>query len=165
MAPNLHVPPKLPFAGAPPLRAGLPSFRPYLSRLLLLVIPVVLAVGLTVLILTDIGGGKARPSGKAQPSGSSPGTAQVIPAGAGERDANRLRDLARIGAALGEYARQNGSYPSTDAKLQTLCTYEAIDAGCKLKRVLADLPADPNGKNNGYWYISDGASFTLMADW
>jgi hypothetical protein len=86
--------------------------------------------------------------------------------GASERDAQRRLDLERIRAALEEYYKDKGSYPSTGGNTQTLCAYEKLDAGCKLTKFLDPLPAtDPLGEPllNGYWYASDGESFTVYA--
>jgi hypothetical protein len=86
--------------------------------------------------------------------------------GASERDAQRRLDLERIRAALEEYYKKKDSYPSTGGNIQTLCAYEKVDAGCKLSDFLDPLPAaDPLGEPllNGYWYASDGKSFTVYA--
>jgi hypothetical protein len=86
--------------------------------------------------------------------------------GADERDVQRRQDLEQVRAALEEYHKKEGSYPSTGGNMQTLCAYEKLDVGCKLKKVLDPLPAtDPLGDPllNGYWYTSDGKSFAVYA--
>ncbi len=91
----------------------------------------------------------------------------ATPAGPGsaERDQTRIGDLMKTVAALQQYHQQNGEYPSTGGNIQTLCTYQDIDAGCKLKGLLDPIPQDPLGSSviNGYWYVSDGTSYTVMA--
>ena len=84
---------------------------------------------------------------------------------AAARDETRLGDLMKIVVALEQYHEQEGEYPSTGGNIQSLCTYQDIDAGCKLKDVLDPIPSDPLGDSvqNGYWYSSDGKTFTLVA--
>jgi hypothetical protein len=81
------------------------------------------------------------------------------------RDKTRMDDLAKIAGALEQYRKQEGEYPSNGGAIQTMCTYQEFDAGCKLKDVLDPLPEDPLGDpaKNGYWYSSDGKKFTLIA--
>jgi hypothetical protein len=83
------------------------------------------------------------------------------------RDAQRLQDLALIEAALAEYRDRFGEYPNTSANLQTMCNYKDLDKGCDLKKVLdkdqQGILEDPLGEPlaNGYWYASDGKSYTI----
>ena len=81
-----------------------------------------------------------------------------------ERDATRTTDLEAIQAVLEQYAQQNGSYPDTNNDLQSLCAYRTLDVGCGLESV-GRIPFDPLGEptKNGYWYRSDGQSYTLIA--
>ena len=81
------------------------------------------------------------------------------------RDKTRMDDLAKIAAALEQYREQEGEYPSNGGAIQTMCTYQEFDAGCKLKDVLDPLPEDPLGDaaKNGYWYSSDGKKFAVIA--
>ncbi len=101
-----------------------------------------------------------------QPTATVPAAA-ATPAGpdSAERDQTRIGDLMKTVAALQQYHQQNGEYPSTGGNIQTLCTYQDIDAGCKLKDFLNPIPQDPLGSSviNGYWYVSDGQTYTLMA--
>ena len=53
--------------------------------------------------------------------------------------------LEQIAAALEKYYDKKKEYPTTGGNLQTVCTYEEIDAGCKLKDFLDPIPADPRG--------------------
>jgi hypothetical protein len=102
----------------------------------------------------------------ATPNPTTPTATPTPRAGASDRDAQRRLDLERLRAALEEYYKDEGSYPSTGGNVQTLCAYEKVDAGCKLTKVLDPLPAtDPLGEPllNGYWYASDGESFTVYA--
>ena len=81
-----------------------------------------------------------------------------------ERDEIRTADLEGIQVALGQYARQNGSYRDTDNQVQSLCAYRTLDIGCELES-FASIPPDPLGEpiKNGYWYRSDGQSYILIA--
>ena len=90
----------------------------------------------------------------------------VLPGGE-DRNSQRIRDLTTLGQLLQQYLERDGSYPSSSGAVQTLCVYDQLDAGCKLRDFAATLPADPLGNplTNGYWYISDGHTFTLMALW
>jgi hypothetical protein len=67
---------------------------------------------------------------------------------------------------LADYKAKNGSYPSTSSNVQSACVYEEIDALCGFKAGLGgDTFVDPFGdpQEDGYWYASDGQSFTLYA--
>jgi hypothetical protein len=83
------------------------------------------------------------------------------------RDAQRLQDLASLEAALAKYRDRFGEYPDTNANIQTMCAYKELDKGCDLKKVLdkdeQGILADPLGEPlaNGYWYASDGKSYTI----
>jgi len=81
------------------------------------------------------------------------------------RDQTRKDDLQRMAAALEKYYDKKKEYPATGGNLQTACTYKEIDAYCKLKDFIDPIPADPLGDPgaNGYWYASDGKSYTLIA--
>jgi hypothetical protein len=81
------------------------------------------------------------------------------------RDKTRKDDIERMAAALQKYYDKKKEYPSTGGNLQTLCTYVDIDAGCKVKDFIDPIPSDPRGDPamNGYWYTSDGKSYTLIA--
>ena len=82
-----------------------------------------------------------------------------------DRNNARIEDLQKLDEALSLYRKGFSSYPSTKGALQTLCVYFDQDAGCVLGGVLSPIPVDPNGSDFGYWYASDGASFTLFAAW
>jgi hypothetical protein len=96
-----------------------------------------------------------------------PNAPTETPAGAGsaQRDTQRLQDLEAIQQALEQYFDQNGEYPSTGGAIQTLCAFEEFDEGCALKEALDPLPQEPLGNpgDNGYWYRSDGNSYTVFA--
>ena len=81
------------------------------------------------------------------------------------RDTTRMDDLAKIAEALEEYREEKGEYPSSGGNTQTLCVYQDIDAGCKIRDFLDPIPPDPAGDPgaNGYWYRSDGKSYTVAA--
>jgi hypothetical protein len=81
-------------------------------------------------------------------------------------DVKRVDDLRRVAGALTAYKDRTGSFPSTGGNLQSACVYEAIDKLCQLRgEVGAETLGDPRGDRlrNGYWYASDGSSFTLYA--
>jgi hypothetical protein len=82
-----------------------------------------------------------------------------------ERDAVRKEHLEQIRQALETYAEEHGAYPSTGGQPQTLCAYLDLDAGCAVTEVLSPLPAEPKGSSpaEGYWYISDGTYFAVVA--
>ncbi len=85
--------------------------------------------------------------------------------GAEQRDATRINDLGAIAFALAAYSQDNGSYPNTDGNVQSLCVFPG-DAGCELEDLLDSIPIDPLGEpasDNGYWYASNGESFTVWA--
>jgi hypothetical protein len=46
-----------------------------------------------------------------------------------------------------------------------MCVYNDLDKGCDLKEVLGDdeegILLDPVGAANGYWYASDGTTYTI----
>jgi hypothetical protein len=83
------------------------------------------------------------------------------------RDAQRIQDLDALESALAEYHDRFDEYPNTEGNIQTLCAYEDIDKGCDLKEVMSggdeDILLDPLGEPlaNGYWYASDGTSYTI----
>ena len=83
------------------------------------------------------------------------------------RDAERLQDLALLQAALAEYHDRFDEYPDNDGSIQTMCAYKDLDKGCDLKKVLddkeEDILEDPLGEplTNGYWYASDGETYTI----
>jgi hypothetical protein len=76
-----------------------------------------------------------------------------------------MDDLEKLRSALLQYEATYGALPDNGGKLQTVCTYDVLDEGCKLGPFLSPIPNDPIGRNFGYWYISDGESFTLIALW
>jgi len=104
------------------------------------------------------------PGATAAPAG--PTATAVSQAGAGDRDQVRSQDLTQLQAALAQYKTEHDDkYPSTGGGIQTLCVYKDNDKGCALEDVLSTLPVDPlgNAAEDGYWYKSDGTSYTLYA--
>ncbi len=79
-------------------------------------------------------------------------------------DARRRWDLAAIAQVLDDYRAREGAYPSTEGEVQTACAGNP-DPLCRLRDLgigsLQDRRGDP--ANYGYWYASDGKSFTLYA--
>jgi len=109
-----------------------------------------------------------RPTTARTPTGTPAPTAAptAVPSPIAEiLDQTRKDDLQQIAAALEKYYDKKKEYPTTGGNLQTVCTYEEIDAGCKLKDFLDPIPSDPRGDaaQNGYWYASDGKSYSLIA--
>jgi len=91
-----------------------------------------------------------------------PTKAAETPSSSTERDAQRRADLDRLSVALREYRDKYGSFPSTGGGIQTVCIY-LVDTGCKLGEFLKPLPKESLGPPYGYWYESDGSTFTLYA--
>src|SRR5947209_12873224 len=103
----------------------------------------------------------ARPSPKPRPTIE--GAVSGTPA---ERDQQRRIDLLSMLDGFNKLKARDGSYPTTNGNLQTLCVFKDIDVGCALKDVLSSgPPQDPLGDpvQNGYWYSSDGNSLKLYA--
>jgi len=101
-----------------------------------------------------------------QPTSTPTAAPTSVPGGvATVRDETRWGDLMKIFVALEQYREEEGEYPSNGGAIQTMCTYQEFDAGCKLKDFLDPLPEDPLGDpaKNGYWYSSDGKTFTIIA--
>jgi hypothetical protein len=93
------------------------------------------------------------------------GEAPTAP-GAAERDHQRRTALMLITAALVEYQEETGAFPDTGGSIQTSCAYFELDALCVLRDELGlETLVDPRGDVHqyGYWYKSDGESFTLYA--
>ena len=83
---------------------------------------------------------------------------------AADRDQQRRTDVLVLYQAANALKAQDGSFPSTNGNVQTVCTYKDVDAACKLADVLpGDIPHDPFGANAGYWYSSDGDSVAIYA--
>ena len=104
--------------------------------------------------------------------GPSPTLAPVVPTdtpapqpGGQERDIVRVQDLVTVQSALEEVRADTGSYPSNEGTIQTLCVFTEFDRGCELLDVLDEIPIDPleDASVNGYWYVSDGDSYTLYS--
>jgi hypothetical protein len=93
-------------------------------------------------------------------------TPSVPAPGGDERDATRQQDLLAVQQALEEYQDEEGSYPDTDNNVQSLCVFDDTDQGCQLRDFIDPIPVDPLGEpipDNGYWYASDGARYTVFA--
>jgi len=102
----------------------------------------------------------ARPTPKARPTvAGATGTAA-------DRDHQRQVDLLTMLDGFNKLKARDGSYPTTNGNIQTLCAFKDLDIGCALKDVLPNgPPQDPLGDpvQNGYWYSSDGNSLKLYA--
>ena len=107
------------------------------------------------------------PGATAAPGRTALPTPTAVPQVGGDvRDAARIQDLTTIQQkGLAPYKAKNGKYPDTGGGIQTLCNYTEFDKGCALKDVFPGLPNDPLGDpaQNGYWYKSDGNTYTLYA--
>jgi hypothetical protein len=90
---------------------------------------------------------------------------QAAQVGGDVRDQTREQDLAAIQQALEQYRGNHNGYPDTKGAIQSLCVFKSFDQGCKLEDLLSPLPIDPLGDpaTNGYWYESDGTTYTLFA--
>ena len=94
------------------------------------------------------------------------GGTPYIPPGGLERDATRRENLLQIVSALQQYRAEHGTYPETGGNPQTACAYEDLDKLCQFSDQLGiDTLKDPRKDTGkyGYWYSSDGTSFTLYA--
>jgi hypothetical protein len=98
------------------------------------------------------------------PTGGEATPTVISEPGEDQRDATRQQELAVIASALTQYRTESGSFPNTNGDVQSLCAFE-VDAGCDLEEVLNPVPADPLGDpgTNGYWYQSDGNTYTVWA--
>jgi len=166
------------FADAVGARASRPRWGrwlPYTSAAaVILVVAIVIALALH---LTSRGQTSAMLQNQAQPTeafGSTVQAAHVSPTlrptampdvVARARDQKRASDLYKIGIALDQYRTDKGEFPSTSGYIQSGCGYVDVDALCKIKDYLDPIPTDPAGEPilNGYWYVSDGKTFTLIA--
>ena len=85
--------------------------------------------------------------------------------GGRDRDAVRVGDMQSLQAALSQYFDDEDEFPNNGGAIQTLCVFTEFDAGCDLLEVLNQIPSDPLGDPsvNGYWYQSDGRTYTLYA--
>ncbi len=119
-----------------------------------------IVVANVLLVAAGATAASAAPADADQPEGT------PAPPGADKRDAERRSELRLLAAALLEYKVENGSFPSTSNNVQSACVYEELDALCRLKPALGpEVFVDPFGDAHkyGYWYASDGESFTLYA--
>jgi len=157
------------------------------ARVALAIVPIIAVV--TAIVATDLATGGADEPKSENQAGLGPGVAAATPrpktplplpstitptAGpttvpgpiAELRDKTRKDDLATVQAALEQYYAKKKEYPSTGGNAQTLCNYQDIDALCKIEDFLDSIPADPRGDQatNGYWYVSDGKTYTLIAE-
>ena len=87
------------------------------------------------------------------------------PATPAERDVERRQDLERLSIALEACALETGGYPDSEGQLEVFWTESTFADVCLAEMFLPDLPRDPLGvpERDGYWYLSDGSSFTLVA--
>jgi hypothetical protein len=75
-------------------------------------------------------------------------------------DFARALDLLKVGQTLEAYFDENGAYPESGGEVVTLCE-QTGDPGCVLTTIVVDVPFDDG--EEPYWYVSDGATFTLIA--
>ena len=86
--------------------------------------------------------------------------------GASQRDLVRRQDLLDIAGALAEFERLTGRFPDTGGVIAVGCAGGAIGELCRFQDELGvETLADARGRpfTYGYWYQSDGATFTLYA--
>ena len=96
-----------------------------------------------------------------RPRPTAPGSTTGTP---DERDAQRRADVLVIFDGLLRIRESDGTFPSTNNNIQSLCVYRDVDVGCELDDVLGKTPpGDPLGEPqlNGYWYQSDGTTAKL----
>jgi hypothetical protein len=98
------------------------------------------------------------PTARPRPT-APPGQAANIAA----RDEKRRADLLLLLAAAGKVKERDGSYPTTNGNLQTLCNYKDIDVGCKLIAAADNGSAIGDPSKVGYWYASNGQSVQIYA--
>jgi hypothetical protein len=79
------------------------------------------------------------------------------------RDEKRKSDLLLLLAAAARVKARDGSYPSTNGNVQSVCNYKDIDVGCKILALAdgKDTLGDP--LKIGYWYSSDGQAAKFYA--
>jgi type II secretory pathway pseudopilin PulG len=121
-----------------------------------------------VVVLSTVEGTPVSPTPLVPPAAETPTFAPTaVPSDVAQaRDQTRISDLHKIAVALEQYKSDKGEYPSTGDNVQSGCSYPDLDALCKLKDYLDPIPSDPAGDPvvvNGYWYVSDGKTFTLIA--
>ncbi len=86
--------------------------------------------------------------------------------GAEERDARRRQDLSDTAAVLADYESRTGLFPTTDGSADVGCTQHGVGQLCQFIGQLDQATLiDPRGRplSYGYWYQSDGGSFTIYA--
>ena len=90
--------------------------------------------------------------------------------GAAERDAQRQQDLSDIASVLLDYESRTGLFPTTEGGVDVGCAFLSVGLGLgQLCQFIGQLDVatltDPRGNTqaNGYWYESDGSSFTIYA--
>jgi hypothetical protein len=105
----------------------------------------------------------ATPIGFAPTPQPRPTIAGTVSGSPSDRDSKRRIDLLLLLDAANRIKQRDGSYPSTNGNVQSLCTYKDIDLGCKIQALAAggDAVADP--AKIGYWYSSDGQSAKFYA--
>lgn len=119
-------------------------------------------------ILMDDAAGRLIANVVLVPAGGGEGadfSAYVAP-GAEERDATRRQDLVDIAAVLVDYENRTGLLPTTGGSADIGCAYTGLGQLCIFNDQLdPETMADPRGRalRYGYWYESDGTSFTLYA--
>ncbi|MEX2247889.1 MAG: hypothetical protein WEC75_14535 [Dehalococcoidia bacterium] len=83
-----------------------------------------------------------------------------------ERDGRRKADLLTLAYGFNSLRDAEGSFPTTNGNVQTLCAFKDLDVGCSVEEyVRVEPPEDPLGDpiQNGYWYSSDGQSMRVYA--
>ena len=102
------------------------------------------------------------------PAGGGEGAdfSSYVEPGAEERDAQRRRDLLDIATVLAAYESRTGLLPTTEGRADIGCAYTGLGQLCQfLGELDAETFTDPRGRalRYGYWYESDGDSFTIYA--
>lgn len=134
---------------------------PRTSSVLALAIPVAVVVAVFVLVLQSIGGSDT--PGQPPPASQPVAPRLEIPGG-DERNTQRIADMREISLAMDAYRRDRGNVPDTRGNVHTLCRFGS-DLGCVLRSIMGEVPQDPLGADQGYWYRSDGRGYMLIAQW
>jgi len=145
---------------------------------------IMVVVGIVVVVMASdalaLPGSNARPAAAARPQASQPVDEPAafatraplsvtpsadLPEEARARDARRLSDLEAIAKALQAYKDKKKTYPDTANRVQSACVYQNLDKLCEIKNDvgLEKLQDQRGGNTYGYWYSSDGKTYTVYA--
>ncbi len=144
---------------------------------------IMVVVGIVVVVMASdalaLPGSNARPAAAARPQAQPAGEPAAfatraplsvtpsadLPEEVRARDARRLSDLEAIAKALQAYKDKKKTYPETGNRVQSACVFQNLDKLCEIKSDvgLEKLQDQRGGNTYGYWYSSDGKTFTIYA--